>query len=480
MTRLSALDSAFLLLDRPRRPCHVAYLNLLTPPQNASGDFVQRIFVRLRGHGDPQTPFNRHVQHGRFGLYWNTDDDFDPAQHLVHLILPPPGRMRDLMQAVARLHAAPLDRNYPMWRIYLIEGLADGRLATYSQLHHSVADGIAATRLVMKSMSKSSHAIAPPIWAIPPAPVPQGRSVSSGMFTNIRRQLLTISHSLGSLPGAGREVRHTLRAIWSHDPAFVTGHSAPASILNQRISGSRRYVAGTFSLPRFKTLARALACTVNDLVLAISAAALRDYLLDANALPDKPLVAGVPHSLRRDASESGNQIVFLLVDLGTDLADDLQRFERIKRSVEQGKQRYARMTSAEIVAYNFAMLAPAGVNLLCGFNPRWQPFNVVISNTPGPRTALYWQGCRLDAMYPVSLLTDGQALNISLTRRHDSLDFGVLACRRLPSIEPLLDNLERGLASLERAVLCRADSEMNSSPQLIRSFFLEHSTDLLN
>lgn len=463
MQRLSALDLIFQLLDRRSQPLHVAYLNLHTLPDGAPPDFVRKLAQRLRGYGDPQPPFNRRAQRRLGGMCWVEDEEFDVDYHIVHVALPQPARMRDLLAMVARIHASPLDRNHPQWRMYLIEGLEGGRVATYSQLHHSVADGVAATRLMMKSMSTATavgRQLAP-VWAIPPRRGRQRLSAIRHPIGNLAMNLAKTSQIVGSVPTIGRELRRSLREFRNGDPDFVSGYTTPACILNQRISASRRYVAGSFSLTRVKTLGKALGGTVNDVVLAMCAAALRRYLLDLAVLPEKPLIAGVPYSMRRDASEGGNKIVFLLANLGTHLSDPLRRFELLKHSVEHGKQRYLRMTPAEIFGYNLAMLAPAGLNMLCNINPRWQAFNVVISNTPGPKTALYWQGCRLDHMYPVSVLLDGQALNISLTRRHDALDFGLLACRRtLPQIERLLDYLGQGLAELEHAAF-GSSREMN-------------------
>lgn len=461
MERLSALDLIFQLLDRRSQPLHLAYLNLHTLPNGAPPDFVRKLAQRLRGYGDPQPPFNRRAQRRLGGMYWVEDEEFDVDYHIVHVALPQPARMRDLLAMVSRIHANLLDRDHPQWRTYLIEGLEGGRVATYSQLHHSVADGIAATRLMMKSMSTAADRQPAPVWAVPPRQLRQRLSVIRHPFGSLARNLLSTGRIVGSVPAIGRELRCSLREFRNGDPDFVSGYTTPACILNQRIAASRRYIAGSFPLSRVKTLGNALDGTVNDVVLAMCAAALRHYLLDLTALPEKPLIADVPYSLRRDASEGGNKIVFLLANLGTHLSDPLRRFELLKRSVEHGKQRYLGMTPAGIFGYNLAMLAPAGLNMLCDINPRWQAFNVVISNTPGPKTALYWQGCCLDHMYPVSVLLDGQALNISLTRRHDALDFGILACRRtLPHIERLLDYLEQGLAELERAAL-GSSSEVN-------------------
>ncbi|WP_156502392.1 WS/DGAT domain-containing protein, partial [Oleiphilus sp. HI0067] len=177
---------------------------------------------------------------------------------------------------------------------------------------------------------------------------------------------------------------------------------------------------------------------------------LRNYLISLNALPDKPLVAMVPMSMRRDDSDSGNQIAMILATLGTHLADPTERLESIRRAVKESKDRYASMTLEEAINYTALTLAPAGLNMVTGLSSRLQAFNVVISNVPGPKKHLYWNGSRVEGMYPVSIPLDRIALNITLVSYVDSLEFGFTACRRtLPSMQRLLDYVEQGLTELE-------------------------------
>jgi len=179
---------------------------------------------------------------------------------------------------------------------------------------------------------------------------------------------------------------------------------------------------------------------------------LRNYLISQQALPDKPLIAMVPVSLRRDDSAEGNQIAMILANLGTEVADPSLRLERVKASIQEAKCRYKAMSPAEILNYTALMMAPAAIQLLTGLAPGLQPFNVIISNVPGPKEPLYWNGARLTGMYPVSIPVDQVALNITLTSYVDHLEFGLTACRRtLPSMQRLLDYLEQGLRDLEVA-----------------------------
>ncbi|HCB39298.1 MAG TPA: wax ester/triacylglycerol synthase family O-acyltransferase, partial [Gammaproteobacteria bacterium] len=187
-------------------------------------------------------------------------------------------------------------------------------------------------------------------------------------------------------------------------------------------------------------------------VLAICGSALRDYLSEQSALPQQPLIAAIPVSLRQDDSIGGNEIVTILANLGTHVADAAQRMSIVKASVQEAKQRLGSMTRQEIMAYTALMLTPAGMQMLTGMMPRWQAFNVLISNVPGPKEPLYWNGARLRGMYPVSMPLDRLALNITILSYYDQLEFGLTACRRtLPSMQRMLAHLETGIEGLEAA-----------------------------
>ena len=205
-------------------------------------------------------------------------------------------------------------------------------------------------------------------------------------------------------------------------------------------------------MERIKALCKKFDATVNDVVLAICGSALRDYLISQHALPDQPLIAMVPVSIRQDDSEGGNQIAMILANLGTHIADPYNRLEVIKHSVQTAKNRFKQMTPEEMLNYTALTMAPTGLNMLTGLAPKWRAFNVVISNVPGPKKDLYWNGARLEGMYPVSIPIDHIALNITLVSYTDQLEFGLTACRRtLPSMQRLLDYIDNGIHELEVA-----------------------------
>jgi diacylglycerol O-acyltransferase len=445
---LSPLDQMFLLLERRTQAMHVGGLELLTPPKGAKAGWLDRQLARLREATQPKAPFNQRLTRRLGSWHWIEDERFDLGAHLHHHALPQPGRIRELLALVSELHAVPLDRARPLWEFHVIEGLEDGRFAIYAKIHHAMVDGIAAMRMLRKALSEDVAADTPPPWTTARRK-PAGDAPPQGALSNTALLMANFREQAASLPAVSRELYRAIRE-GRDNPDHVSAFQAPRCILNQRISSARRFAAQSYDLPRIRAIGKAHRVTVNTIVLAMCGSALRRYLLDLDALPAKPLIAMVPLSLRRDDSDEGNQIAMILARLGTDLADPLERLAQIQRSVEDARSRCARMGPTATVNYVATVMAPAGINIATGIAPRWQSFNVIISNVPGPKRPLHWNGARLDGMYPVSIITSGLALNITLTSYVDKLEFGVIACpRALPHVQRLLDYFEQGLAELE-------------------------------
>ena len=440
MKALSPADTAFLLLEKRHQPMHVGGLFLARPPANAPKDYLERVAERMRAATKPTPPFDKQLSRKFGAWFWEKDEQFDVDHHFRHYALPKPGRIRELLRMVSQLHAAPLDRSRPLWEMYLIDGVDDGRFAIYSKIHHSLVDGIAAMRILQRCLSEDPEEIdMPPPWAAIRTPKERSEDETFGSLRDL----------LSSVPKVSREIARTIREIRQDDDRS-NDMRAPRSILNQSISGSRRFAAQSYPLERIRAVGRRHKATVNDVVLAMCASALRRYLLDLGELPEKPLIAMVPVSIRRDESAAGNQIAMILANLATHIADPAARLRTIQGSVQQSKDRYSKMTPGEILAYAATLLGPAGLNFLTSAVPQIQAFNVIISNVPGPKQPLHFNGARIEGMYPVSIVVDGQALNLTLTSYVDKLELGVIACRRtLPRIQRLLEYLEIGLSELE-------------------------------
>jgi diacylglycerol O-acyltransferase len=458
----------FLWLEGWRQPMHVGALQLYTPPADAGPDFVRQLVDSWRGHPTAQPPFDHHA-HFRFGhWFWEPDAEFELDYHLRHSALPRPGRVRELLSLVSRLHGTLMDRTRPLWEIHLIEGLADGRLALYVKIHHAMFDGVAAMRLMTKALSADPDLRKPPLWAQvrpprqPVEPLGVGVGVPDGV-ADAAPGLLERALRFGAeiAPGVSSGLRELVRKDSLGDADAQPFH-APPTMFNVKISGSRRFAAQSYALERVRAIGKATGASVNDVILGVCAGTLRRYLLSQQALPDRPLIAMVPVSVRDvgatpgasdDGGGGGNQISILLANLATDLDDPLARLQRIVDSTTMAKDRLSQMTRLERIAHAGAMSAPMGASMVTGHARKRPIYNVIISNVPGPRETLYVDGLRLDESYPVSIPVDYLALNITVTGYAGKLGFGFIACRRsVPALQRMLDCTDESIAELEAAL----------------------------
>ncbi len=452
MKPLGPVDQLFLWMERRQQPMHVAGLQLFTYPEDAGPRYVSELAEQLRSFKAPVYPFNQRLETRLGQAFWEEDHQFDLEHHFRHEALPKPGRIRELLALVSAEHSNLLDRARPLWEVHLIEGIQGKRFALYSKIHHSVVDGVSAMRMGMRALSTDpDERNLPPLWARPQ----KRRELSLPNVADVATGLARLTSGLGAqvttMPTVIREIMRSMQKA-RKDPDYVSVFQAPECILNTRITGSRRFAAQSYSLSRIRAIARTMDCTINDVVLTICGGALREYLISQRALPDRPLIAMVPLNLRQDDSVGGNEIAMILANLGTHIADPAHRLQVVRASVLDAKHRFSQMTPAEILNYTALTLAPGGLHLLTGIAPSWLAFNVVISNVPGPKEPLYWNGARLQGIYPVSIVLDRMAINITLTSYVDSLEFGIIACRRtLPSVQRLLDYLETNIVELERA-----------------------------
>lgn len=448
MRPLHPIDLIFLSLEKRQQPMHVGGLFLFQIPDNAPATFIQELVRDIRtSKSIPIPPFNNYLN----GLFWDEDQQFDLDHHFRHIALPKPGRIRELLTYISQEHSALIDRAKPLWTCHIIEGIEGNRFAMYFKIHHAMVDGIAGMRLVEKSLSHDPHAksIVPP-WCVEG---PRAKRLKAPKVSRIKNVLQAIKGQLECTPRVAYELSQTVLKDMGRNPDYVSSFQAPSSILNQRVSASRRFAAQSFEFSRLRLISKALGVTINDIVLAICSGALREYLLTQNALPKKPLIAMVPASVRSDDSDVSNRITMILANLGTHKDDPLERLKTVRRSVLSAKERFKRMNANQILNYSAFVYGLAGFNIASGLMPKRQAFNVIISNVPGPQEPLYWNGARLEALYPASIVLDGQALNITMTSYMDKLEVGLTACRNsLPKMQNLLTHLEDEIQRFERIV----------------------------
>ncbi|MGO9653131.1 WS/DGAT/MGAT family O-acyltransferase [Mycobacterium sp.] len=450
MELMSPTDSIFLLTESREHPMHVGGLQLFNPPEGAGPEFVRELCDALVANREFQPTFRKRpawVVGGLANVAWAYDDadDVDIDYHLRRSALASPGRVRELLELTSRLHSSLLDRHRPLWEAYFVEGLNDGRFALYSKFHHSLIDGVSALKLMQRMLS--TDADDPELRAIWSLPRRHRDSADRSRWQTLRQLA-------GSVAAFGPSTWSLARAALV-EQQLTLPFGAPRTMLNVPIGGARRVAAQSWSLDRIKSIKQAAGVTVNDVVLAMCSGALRYYLFEQHALPDTPLVAMVPVSLRtkEEADSGGNMVGSILCNLATDVEDPATRLETISESMRGNKKVFSELPRLQAFALSVFLIAPLGLSALPGFvSSAPPPFNIVISNVPGPTEPMYWGGARLDGNYPLSIALDGQALNITMTNNAGNIDFGLVGCRRsVPHLQRLLGHLESSLKDLERA-----------------------------
>lgn len=450
MELISPVDSMFLLAESREHPMHVGGLQLFEPPEGAGPEFLRDLYQSVIAQNDVAPTFRKHPAEllgGIANLTWAFDRDLDLEYHLRRSALPSPGRVRELLELTSRLHGSLLDRHRPLWESHLVEGLNDGRFAVYTKIHHALVDGVSAMRLMRKSLANDpqDHEIR----------VPWGNNQRSSGRGKARLSIAGELRGMAeSVLGLGSSTLYLARkALLQQQLTLPVG--APKTLFNVPIGGARRVAAQSWPIERFIAVKQAAGVTLNDVVLAMCGGALRAYLLEQNALPDRALIAMVPVSLRDDASPGGgNQVGALLASLATDLDDPAARLTEVSASMHRNKEVFKQLPRLQQLALSAFNVSPLLLSMVSpALGSAAPPFNLVISNVPGSREPLYWNGARLDGNYPLSIALDGQAMNITLSNNADNLDFGLVGCRRsVPSLQRILGHLEDSLAGLEQAV----------------------------
>jgi WS/DGAT/MGAT family acyltransferase len=444
---MSPTDSMFLSVETEQRPMNIGAVALLTPPEGGNARDIREMFATALASGVAAPLWRRRPRRSLASLnqwYWHTDADIDVDYHVRFDALPRPGGVAELWKLISHLHSGTLDRAYPLWGLHLIEGLAAGRYVVYAKIHHALADGVSALRIMQRSLSTDPDRRGMPApWETSGPDSGQGDTTGGP------------SSAAGGLVGAATEAAGMVpaladtawRALRRRGGPLALG--APHTPLNVSISGGRCFTGRALPIERLRLVAKRMDATVNDVVLGVCAGALRRYLLARNALPTAPLIAMVPVSLRGDEPAGpedqvpGNKIATLMCPLATDLDDPVERLAAIRASMRDGKAAFAGRSRRQALAMSALGAAPLGLAMVLGptLGPLRSP-NVMISTLPGSTTGLYWNGARLDALYPLSVPVDGQALNITCTSINDRIMFGLTGCRRsVRAIETLADAL---------------------------------------
>jgi len=437
MQRLSGLDAMFFYLETPSSHMHVTGVYVIEPGERATSfeEIRQMVAERL----PLAAPFRRRLVEVPLRLshpFWIEDPDFDLDYHVRRAALPAPGGMRELEAFVGQVVGLPLDRSRPLWEMYVVEGLEGGRLATVTKMHHAAIDGVSGAEIAATWLDLEPN---PPERLIVdhwhPEPVPTEVELMAFAMASL------VGHPLRAARTARRVVESALHVTERNRRAGVepppSPFDAPKTSLNQAITPHRRVAFAERPLDELKAVKNHFGCTVNDVVLALCASALRAYLIEGDELPEEPLVAMVPMSVRTESERlaGGNRVSAMLTSLATNLEDPAARLRAISESMRSAKEQeelIGASTLTDWTEFTFPALIGRASRLISSMKvfDRVRPaFNVTISNVPGPPFPLFMAGARMVGFYPLGPVAEGVGLNITVMSYCGIVYFGFNACR---------------------------------------------------
>ncbi len=481
MEQLTSLDAQFLNVESTTTTGHVGALLTLDPATTPGGTLSFEVFRDLwatRLHLVPmlrqrlvEVPLSLGVP------YWVDDPQFDLEYHLREIGLPAPGDPQQVSEQVSRIHARSLDRSRPLWEAYLVQGVHGGKVAVYAKLHHAMIDGISGAEILaaVLDVTVEPRQVEQPEqeWRPDPLPGPAAllsRGIADSALTTAR-VLANLPHTaphlidlpgVANLPGV-RSLSDLAGTVASLADRHVRRRQAPArdftaprTPFNGAITAHRRIGYGSVRLAEVKQVKNTFGLTVNDVVMAMATTALRRWLLDHDALPAIPLVAAVPVSIRAqdETGDAGNHISVMLAQLPTQVADPAERLSAVATSMVSAKQSFEAVPAtilqdaSEVIPTALSALASRALfRLVTAPGP---PFNLFVSNVPGPQLPLFVAGARVEGIYPVSAVTDlTGGLNLTLFSYDGKLDFGIIACREMvPDVWNLIGYLTDALEEL--------------------------------
>lgn len=462
MERLTGLDAGFLYMETSTQHLHtlkIAVLDTSTVPGGYSFERVKEVLAE-RLHLLP--PFRRRVVDMPLGVHhpvWVEDPDFDLDHHVRRAQVAAPGNRRRFDEVISDIAGVPLDRRRPLWEVWVAEGLEDDHIGFVAKVHHCVADGVKAAELLTNVFDLEPDApdLAPPADAWTPEPVPSRRDLFVRALRARLRQLLWIPGLLRRTFQGIRNVDRRRRADPTRSPPVP--FTAPNLPFNRALTPRRIFVSASLSLPDAKAVKNAVGVTVNDVVLAVTTTALRRWLLAHRALPDRPLVAGVPVSTRTPGEAAlANRVSNLFTALPVELDDPLARLRAIHEVMKDAKEQHHAL-GGEMLA-DWWELAPPGpvgggarlYSRLALADRHRPPINLVVSNVPGPREPLYIAGAQLVGIWSMGPILENIGLNVTVWSYVDALEFGVVACpETMPDLAELPDTLHDALDELTKA-----------------------------
>jgi WS/DGAT/MGAT family acyltransferase len=454
MEKLNLQDSAFLRLESSRHPFHVGGLMILKLPPGAPKNYLRKLAVKSGQLNEVWPIFNKKLNDpdNLSNGAWVPEDNYQPQRHVLHYRLPQPGRMEDLLNLVSRAHERQLDRSRPLWEMHIIEGLPRDRSAVYCKLHHALIDGAGAMKMMDILFSTSPKKSIELDEILPQLAEQTEHHSLLESLGDLSRGLLKQYRALPQL--SSLLVHMGMDALRGADDAMKLPFTAPRSIFNNEIDSARRVVLCDLPFAPVRTLAHKMGGSINDVLLAVCGSALRRYLLEQKSLPRSSLVAGVPVSIKSADKRAGNQLSFILCPFFTTERDELKRLQRIIKTTTKAKSQLAEMSSTANQDFTNLILMPAVLLTVTGNSTKVSPpLNAIFSNVPGSRKKLYMEGSELESLYPLSVVTDGMGINLTVISYDKKLCFAITSCpTEQPGIEQLGNYLKESFRDLQAAV----------------------------
>lgn len=459
MERLTGLDATFLYLETPTHHMHVAMTMVLDPSTMPGGYSFPAIKDFIASRMDRIPPFRRRLVSVPFNLHhpvWVEDPEFDIDYHIRRIGAPAPGGRRELGEMAAQIASVPLDRSRPLWEMWVVEGLKQGRIAVVSKVHHCAIDGASGAELMVHlfDLDPDDAVVDGPPPELPSERIPNDAELIGHAITS------KVRRSMGLAPLLNETAKSIGRvAKGRRDPEGMVGAvplTAPRVPWNGPTSGRRDVGFARVPLATVKAVKTAFGCTVNDVVLALCAGTLRQYLAAHDALPDDPLVAVCPVSVRTEADAPGsNKVSALFTSLATQLDDPAERLEAIRTTTKGAKEEHNAVGAtmlqewAEFAGPNVFNLASRLYSSMNLANVHRPVHNLIVSNVPGPPFPLYFAGAETVAAYPMGPVMEGCGLNITVFSYMDSVDIGFMVDKELvPDVWALAEAVEPALQEL--------------------------------
>ena len=454
MQKLSFQDAFFLRAESSSCPFHVAALMVFKFPEHAPRNYLKSLAKQFGQIGEVWPVFTRKLAdpNNLKNPHWIEAEDYCYTDHVLHYRLPKFGKMDDLLALIAHSHEQVLDRTRPLWQAHIIEGLPGKRFAIYFKVHHALVDGVGGIKMIREMLTSD----------------PKGRLLDCEQSTHT-----AIHHDKESL---GDLVRHSINAIIKQSQAVSEASamlanmgldsllgkkdrpqvpfSAPRTLFNNELGTRRRLIVCELPIDRLHAIGKHFGGTINDVLVSICGSALRSYLLELDALPERSLDAGLPVSIKGANASEGNQLSFIICPFVTDEADASKRIKRVIKITKKAKNDLAHISGAGSENLATMTMVPFLMVSLTHSSQRVPPvFNAIVSNVPGAKTKLYLEGAELENLYPLSVVTDGMGLNITAISYNGKLCLGITAAPASePHIECLSAKIQKGFEELASVI----------------------------